>query len=217
VQVALLGDTTYRFKWLGYWVRGVDIKYHEYKKSDADEFVIADMSDQTLVDQVITPDLDEVYQLAADMGGAGFVFTKENDVDILHNSALINLNVLDVCKKKKVMKIFYSSSACMYPEKYQMDFDNPKCSEDTGKQGPPDSCYGWEKLFTEVLYDAFVRNHGMTVKIARFHNIFGPQGTWTGGREKAPTALCRKSGDAEDGGEIEVWGPGKQTRSFLFH
>uniref|UniRef100_A0A6C0JT19 NAD-dependent epimerase/dehydratase domain-containing protein n=1 Tax=viral metagenome TaxID=1070528 RepID=A0A6C0JT19_9ZZZZ len=210
------GHLVTRLKSLGYWVRGVDIKHHEYKKTDADEFVIADMRDPTLVNQVVTTDLDEVYQLAADMGGAGFVFTEENDAEILHNSALINLNVLDVCVKKKVLKIFYSSSACMYPEKFQMDYDDPKCSEDTGKQGPPDSCYGWEKLFAEVLYDAFARNHGMNVKIARFHNIFGPHGTWTGGREKAPAALCRKVRDAEEGGVIEVWGPGKQTRSFLF-
>lgn len=210
------GHLVTRLKSLGYWVRGVDLKHHEYRNTDADEFIIADMRNPNLVDGVITPDLNEVYQLAADMGGAGFVFTKENDAEILHNSALINLNVLHACVEKKVNKIFYSSSACMYPEKNQVDFDNPKCSEDTGKQGPPDSCYGWEKLFSEVLYDAFARNHGMTVKIARFHNIFGPYGTWTGGREKAPAALCRKVRDAPEGGCIEVWGPGRQTRSFLF-
>lgn len=210
------GHLVTKLKELGYWVRGVDIKYHEYKDTDADEFIIADMRNPTLVNNVITSDLDEVYQLAADMGGAGFVFTKENDADILHNSVLINLNVLDVCVKKKVMKIFYSSSACMYPEKNQIDFDNPSCSENTGKEGPPDSCYGWEKLFSEVLYDAFARNHGIDVKIARFHNIFGPYGTWKGGREKAPAAICRKVRDVNEKGEIEVWGSGKQTRSFLF-
>lgn len=210
------GHLVTRLKKLGYYVRGVDLKYHEYKKTDADEFIIADMRIPNLVNSVITSDFDEVYQLAADMGGAGFVFTKENDAEILHNSALINLNVLDVCVKKKVMKIFYSSSACMYPEKNQLDYANPKCSEDTGKEGPPDSCYGWEKLFSEVLYDAFARNHGMNVKIARFHNIFGPYGTWNGGREKAPAALCRKVCESKENGEIEVWGSGKQTRSFLY-
>jgi len=210
------GHLVSRLKLLGYWVRGVDLKHHEYRPTEADEFIIADLRDPDLVDEVIDADLDEVYQLACDMGGAGFVFTKENDAEILHNSALINLNVAHTCAAKGVMKIFYSSSACMYPEKNQMDPDNPKCSEDTGKQGPPDSCYGWEKLFSEVLYDAFARNHGIVVKIARFHNIFGPYGTWKGGREKAPAALCRKVAEAKDGDEIEVWGDGKQTRSFLF-
>jgi GDP-D-mannose 3',5'-epimerase len=205
-----------RLKELGYWVRGVDIKHNEFKKSDADEFVIGDLRELSLVNQVITSDLDEIYQLAADMGGAGFVFTKENDADILHNSALINLNIAKVCIENKVNKVFYSSSACMYPEKNQMDPNNPKCSEDNGKQGPPDSCYGWEKLFSEVLYDAFSRNYGLNVRIGRFHNIFGPFGTWKGGREKAPAALCRKVAESKDGGFIEVWGTGEQTRSFLY-
>ena len=205
-----------RLKELGYWVRGVDIKHNEFKKSDADEFVIGDLRELSLVNQVITSDLDEIYQLAADMGGAGFVFTKENDADILHNSALINLNIAKVCVENKVNKVFYSSSACMYPEKNQMDPNNPKCSEDNGKQGPPDSCYGWEKLFSEVLYDAFSRNYGLNVRIGRFHNIFGPFGTWKGGREKAPAALCRKVAESKDGGFIEVWGTGEQTRSFLY-
>lgn len=209
------GHLVSKLKSLGCWVRGVDLKHHEFKKSEADEFIIADLRDPSLVDKVITHDLDEVYQLAADMGGAGFVFTKDNDAEILHNSALVNLNVAYACSRKGVKKLFYSSSACMYPEKNQMDPNNPKCSEDTGKQGPPDSCYGWEKLFSEVVYDAFARNHGISVKIARFHNIFGPCGTWTGGREKAPAALCRKVRDAKNG-EIEVWGDGKQTRSFLY-
>jgi nucleoside-diphosphate-sugar epimerase len=174
------------------------------------------MRNPDLVDKVIDEDVYEIYQLAADMGGAGFVFTGENDADILHNSALINLNVLNTCVKKGVKRIFYSSSACMYPECNQLDPDNPKCSEDTGRQGAPDSCYGWEKLFSEVLYEAYSRNYGITVKIARFHNIFGPYGTWNGGREKAPAALCRKVRDASDGGEIEIWGTGMQTRSFLY-
>ena len=210
------GHLVKRLKDLGYWVRGVDLKQHEYQDSYADEFVTADMRDPAKVNDVIIEGIDEVYQLAADMGGAGFVFTGENDSDILHNSALINLNVLPVCVKKGVKKVFYSSSACMYPEKNQLDPLNPNCSEDTGKQGPPDSCYGWEKLFSEVLYDAFSRNHGIQVRIARFHNIFGPLGTWKGGREKAPAALCRKIKEINDGGEIEVWGSGEQTRSFLY-
>lgn len=210
------GHLVKRLKDLGYWVRGVDLKSHEYQDSYADEFIVADMRDPIKVESVISEGIDEVYQLAADMGGAGFVFTGENDADILHNSALINLNVLPECVKKGVKKIFYSSSACMYPEKNQLDPLNPNCSEDTGKQGPPDSCYGWEKLFSEVLYDAFARNHGIKVRIARFHNIFGPLGTWKGGREKAPAALCRKVSETKDGGEIEVWGSGEQTRSFLY-
>lgn len=209
------GHLVTKLKKLGLWVRGVDLKYHEYKESDADEFIVADMRNPILVDKVLDG-IEEVYQLAADMGGAGFVFTKENDAEILHNSALINLNVAHSCVKNGIKKVFYSSSACMYPEKNQMDPDNPKCSEDTGKQGPPDSCYGWEKLFSEVLWDAFSRNHGIDVKIARFHNIFGPYGTWKGGREKAPAALCRKIRDSKDGGTIDVWGTGEQTRSFLY-
>ena len=213
------GHLVNKLKDLGYWVRGVDLKSHEYpsdNKYEADDFVIGDLRELSLVDRVIDDDIDEIYQLAADMGGAGFVFTKENDAEILHNSALINLNVAKVCVEKKVKKVFYSSSACMYPEKNQMDPNNPKCSEDNGKQGPPDSCYGWEKLFSEVLYDAFSRNHGLNVRIGRFHNIFGPYGTWEGGREKAPAALCRKVAEAKDGGVIEVWGSGEQTRSFLY-
>ena len=210
------GHLVSKLKSIGRFVIGVDIKEHEYKKTDADRFIIADMRIPELVDKVIEEDIYEIYQLAADMGGAGFVFTGENDADILHNSALINLNVLNTCVKKGVKRIFYSSSACMYPEHNQLDPNNPKCSEDTGKQGAPDSCYGWEKLFSEVLYDAYSRNYGIIIKIARFHNIFGPYGTWNGGREKAPAALCRKVRDAKDNGEIEIWGPGSQTRSFLY-
>jgi nucleoside-diphosphate-sugar epimerase len=210
------GHLVSKLKSLGHWIRGVDLKYHEFKESDADEFIVADMRNQISVSEVITSDIEEIYQLAADMGGAGFVFTKENDADILHNSALINLNVLNECVKKNIKKIFYSSSACMYPEKNQLDPLNPKCSENTGKEGPPDSCYGWEKLFSEIVYDAYARNYGIDVKIARFHNIFGPYGTWTGGREKAPAAICRKVKEAENNTFIEVWGTGEQTRSFLY-
>ena len=210
------GHLVTKLKSLGNHVVGIDIKHHEFKKTDADEFVIADMRDPIAVDNAIDNDVYEIYQLAADMGGAGFVFTKTNDADILHNSALINLNVLNTCVKKGIKRIFYSSSACIYPEKNQVDPDNPKCSEDTGREGAPDSCYGWEKLFSEILYDAYSRNYGITVKVARFHNIFGPYGTWTGGREKAPAALCRKVKEALDGGSIDVWGEGNQTRSFLY-
>ncbi|MCK4578943.1 MAG: NAD-dependent epimerase/dehydratase family protein, partial [Candidatus Marinimicrobia bacterium] len=159
---------------------------------------------------------DEIYQLAADMGGAGFVFTGENDADIMHNSALINLNMVETVLKASIRKIFYSSSACMYPEYNQLDPDNPKCAEDSAYPAAPDSEYGWEKLFSERLFLAFNRNHGLNVRIARFHNIFGPEGTWTGGREKAPAAFCRKIAEAPDNGEMEMWGDGKQTRSFLY-
>jgi len=200
----------------GFWVRGVDLKYPEFSKTGADDFVIGDLRDTSLCKGVIDRKFDEVYQLAADMGGAGFVFTGENDADIMHNSAMINLNIMDVCHKKGINRIFYSSSACIYPEYNQMDPDNPKCSEDSAYPAQPDSEYGWEKLFSERMYLAFHRNYGMEVRIARFHNIFGPQGTWQGGREKAPAALCRKIAQAADGGSIEMWGDGKQTRSFLY-
>lgn len=199
-----------------YWVRGVDIKFHEYKESDANEFIIADLRDPKSVDLVIDNTIDEVYQLAADMGGAKFVFTGENDADIMHNSALINLNVCDTCVKKSVKKVFYSSSACMYPEYNQLDPQNPKCSEDSAYPAGPDSEYGWEKLFSERLFLAFQRNKGLDIRIARFHNIYGPLGTWTGGREKAPAAMCRKVSEAKDNSQIEVWGDGLQTRSFLY-
>lgn len=210
------GHLVYKLKEMGRWVRGVDIKKNEFRESDASEFILADMRDIRSVESVIDEDTYEIYQLAADMGGASFVFTKDNDADILHNSALINLNVLHICVKKGVNRIFYSSSACIYPEKNQLDPNNPNCSENTGKEGPPDSCYGWEKLFSEILYDAYQRNYGITVKIARFHNIFGIYGTWKGGREKSPAALCRKVASAKNGDVIEVWGSGTQTRSFLY-
>ncbi|MEX1211375.1 MAG: NAD-dependent epimerase/dehydratase family protein [Balneolaceae bacterium] len=209
------GHLVSRLKSEGYWVRGVDLKKHDFHPSEADEFVVGDLRDPRIVAGVVSDDLDEIYQLAADMGGAGFVFTGDNDADIMHNSALCNLNVLGETKRKKIPKIFYSSSACIYPAYNQTDPDNPKCSEESAYPADPDSEYGWEKLFSERLYLSFQRNHGMDVKVARFHNIFGPLGTWDGGREKAPAAICRKVALAEDGDEVEVWGDGKQTRSFL--
>lgn len=199
----------------GYWVRAVDLKKDEYGNDRADDFVLGDLRDPEVCRQVVTSDLDEVYQLAADMGGAGFVFTGDNDADIMHNSALCNINVLEETKNKGVGKIFYSSSACMYPEYNQLDPDNPQCAEDSAYPAAPDSEYGWEKLFSERLYLSYQRNYGLAVKVARFHNIFGPEGIWDGGREKAPAAICRKVAMAKDGDAIEIWGDGEQTRSFL--
>lgn len=209
------GHLVNRLKSEGYWVRGVDIKENEYGNSNADEFIIGDLRDPQIVEDVVTSDLTEIYQLAADMGGAGFVFTGANDAAIMHNSVLCNLNVLEAAKNKGVRRIFYSSSACMYPEYNQMNPDSPKCSEDSAYPAAPDSEYGWEKLFSERLYLAYQKNHGLEVRIARFHNIFGPQGTWDGGREKAPAAVCRKVAMAKDGESIDIWGDGQQTRSFL--
>ena len=200
----------------GHYVIGADLKYPEYSITDADEFYIYDLRDPQLVAKLITPEIDEIYQLAADMGGAGYIFTGDNDADIMHNSATINLNVLHEMTKKGVKRVFYSSSACMYPAHNQTDPDNPLLSEDSAYPADPDSEYGWEKLFSERLYLAFYRNYGLNVRIARFHNIFGPQGTWKGGKEKAPAAICRKVAETYDGGEIEVWGNGQQTRSFLY-
>ena len=205
-----------RLKSEGFWVRGVDLKYPEFSATEADDFLIGDLRDPLVCRATVDQHFEEVYQLAADMGGAGFVFTGENDADIMHNSALINLNMLEVCHRRNVKRIFYSSSACMYPEYNQMDPDNPNCAEDSAYPANPDSEYGWEKLFSERLYLAFHRNYGMEVRMARYHNIFGPEGTWFGGREKAPAAICRKVAQALDGGEIEIWGDGKQTRSFLY-
>ncbi|MEW6163377.1 MAG: NAD-dependent epimerase/dehydratase family protein [Nitrospirota bacterium] len=205
-----------RLKKEGYWVRGVDLKYPEFSETEADDFVIGDLRDPYLCRHITDIKFDEVYQLAADMGGAWFVFTGDNDADIMHNSAMINLNMLDACYKRNIKRIFYSSSACIYPEYNQMNPDNPTCSEDSAYPAQPDSEYGWEKLFSERLYLTYHRNYGMEVRIARYHNIFGPEGTWQGGREKAPAALCRKVAMAPDGGEIEMWGDGKQTRSFLY-
>lgn len=205
-----------RLKDEGYWVRGVDLKYPEFWDSFADEFVQGDLRDPNVVQEVLDRPFDEVYQLAADMGGAGFVFTGENDADIIHNSGLINLNMAYYSTKAGVKKLFYSSSACMYPAYNQEDPNNPKCSEDSAYPAAPDSEYGWEKLFSERMYLSFYKNYGLNVRIARFHNIFGPQGTWEGGREKAPAAFCRKIAEANDGDTIEMWGDGEQTRSFLY-
>lgn len=200
----------------GYWVRGADLKYPEFSATEANEFVIADLRDPAATVALFDTDFAEVYQLAADMGGAGYVFTGENDAQIMHNSALINLNVLNACHDRNVKRIFYSSSACVYPEYNQDDPRNPNCSEDSAYPAAPDSEYGWEKLFSERLYLAYRRNYGLEVRIARYHNIFGPEGTWTGGREKAPAALCRKVAMASDTDAIEIWGDGLQTRSFLY-
>ena len=224
----------------GYWVRGVDLKHTEFSKSEANEFVVGDLRDIDFVHRAIkfkgvrenfyhdVPEryietFDEIYQFAADMGGAGFVFTGENDADIMHNSVQINLNVLEcqrrmnIAKEVNKTKIFYSGSACMYPQHNQLDPDNPDCREESAYPANPDSEYGWEKLFSERLYLAYNRNYGIPVRIARYHNIFGPEGTWDGGREKAPAAICRKVAYLPaQGGAIEVWGDGLQTRSFLF-
>lgn len=210
------GHLVARLKSEGYWVRGVDIVEHEYDPGAADDFVIGDLTDPYVCARVMEGGFDEVYQLAADMGGAGYIFTGLHDANVMHNSALCNLNILEAARNAGVKKIFYSSSACMYPEYNQTDPDNPKCSEDSAYPAAPDSEYGWEKLFSERLYLSYHRNYGMEVRIARFHNIFGPKGSWTGGKEKAPAAMCRKVAEAEEGGYIEVWGDGKQTRSFLY-
>ena len=242
-----------RLKKEGYWVRGVDLKYPEFSATQADEFIQGDLRDKSFVERVIQykgqqgnffesvpyryiEPFHEIYQFAADMGGAGFIFTGENDADIMQNSASINLNLLDAQQKLNetfdgsegwsecnrpcldwITKIFYSSSACMYPEYNQLDPDNPDCREESAYPAAPDSEYGWEKLFSERLYLTYSRNYGMPVCVARYHNIFGPEGTWQGGREKAPAAICRKVAYLPtDGGDIEVWGDGEQTRSFLF-
>ena len=217
------------FKSQGDWVRIVDIKNHEHFNHEeiCDDFVLGDLRDPMLVSKIMfspkqnseknDPNaFDEVYQLAADMGGAGYIFTGDNDANVMHNSALINLNVAHEAVKKGIKKLFYSSSACMYPAYNQVDPDNPKCSEDSAYPAEPDSEYGWEKLFSERLYKAFERNYGLNVRIARFHNIFGTHGTWTGGKEKAPAAMCRKAAETSNDGTIEVWGDGQQTRSFLY-
>lgn len=210
------GHLVTRLKNEGYWVRGVDIKWHEFKKTDADEFIVADLRNPVKVDTVIDETIDEVYQLAADMGGAEYIFSGINDADVMHNSLTINLNVCDTCVKKGVKKIFYSSSACAYPEHNQLDPDNPNCEESSAYPANPDSEYGWEKLISERMYFAYQRNKNIQVRVARFHNIFGPCGTWCGGKEKAPAAICRKVAMAKNGTSIDVFGDGKQTRSFLF-
>jgi GDP-D-mannose 3',5'-epimerase len=213
----------------GNWVRGVDLKRPDFSDTLADDFIIGDLRDPLFVSSIFQlSDLenfikqrdiqrfDEVYQLAADMGGAGYIFTGNNDANVMHNSALINLNVAFEATKNKVKRLFYSSSACMYPEHNQLNPDNPNCEESTAYPANPDSEYGWEKLFSERIFLAFKRNYDLDVRIARFHNIFGPEGTWKGGKEKAPAAMCRKVAECEDGDEIEVWGDGLQTRSFLY-
>lgn len=210
------GHLVKRLKAEGFWVRGVDLKMHEFSETQADDFMVGDLRDQVTVRHAIDRNFTEVYQLAADMGGAGYIFTGENDASIMHNSATINLNVLDACFKRNIKKVFYSSSACIYPAHNQEDPDNPICSEHTAYPANPDSDYGWEKLFSERLYMAYNKNYGMSCRIGRYHNIFGPEGTWDGGKEKAPAAVSRKVAAAPDGGEIEIWGDGLQTRSFLY-
>jgi nucleoside-diphosphate-sugar epimerase len=205
-----------RLKKENFWVRGIDLKFPQFSKSTADDFIIGDLTCPNFVKSVMMENIDELYQLAADMGGAGYIFTGENDANVMHNSALINLNILNEAVKKKVKKIFYSSSACVYPEYNQLDPNNPKCSEESAYPAAPDSEYGWEKLFSERLYFAYKRNYGLDVHVARYHNIFGPEGTYKGGKEKSPAALCRKVIEAKNGEEIEIWGDGKQTRSFLY-
>ena len=208
------GHLVKRLKNEGFWVRAVDIKQHEFSQSPADEFILGDLQEPFFVRDIVAG-IDEVYQLAADMGGAGYIFTGEHDAQVMHNSATINLNTLEYGIRAGVKRFFYSSSACIYPEYNQRDPENPNCAEKSAYPAAPDSEYGWEKLFSERLYLAYHRNHGVPVRIARFHNIFGPDGTWRGGREKSPAALCRKIAEAPYGGIIEIWGDGKQTRSFL--
>ena len=214
-----------RLKKENFWVRGVDLKYPEFGKMEADDFIIGDLRNPSIVSEIMKApnqtnpgenSFDEVYQFAADMGGAGYVFTGDNDADIMHNSAMINLNVAEWSIKHGIKKIFYSSSACIYPKYNQMDPDNPKLSEDSAYPAAPDSEYGWEKLFSERLYSTFWKNYGLNIRVARFHNIFGPEGTYDGGKEKAPAAICRKVNLAKTGDYINVWGDGKQTRSFLY-
>jgi len=205
-----------KLKLEGYWVRGADVKEPDFSGTEADEFLTGDLTDQAFCKDVTNIEFDEIYQFAADMGGAGYIFTGEHDADVMNNSATINLNILRNVKDYKP-KIFFSSSACMYPEHNQLDPNTPDCREDTAYPANPDSEYGWEKLFSERLYLSYHRNYNVPVRIARYHNIFGPEGTWTGGREKAPAAICRKVAELpQEGGTIEVWGDGLQTRSFLF-
>ncbi len=205
-----------RLKKEGYWVRGADIKRPLYSRTAADDFMVGDLLDQKFCQKVFSKPFDEVYQLAADMGGAGYIFTGEHDADVMHNSAQINLNALHFGRLANIKNIFFSSSACIYPERNQMDPNHPNLAEDSAYPAGPDSEYGWEKLFSERLYLAYKRNYGMNVHIARFHNIFGPEGSWNNGKEKSPAAMCRKVAQAKDGGTIEMWGDGKQTRSYLY-
>ena len=210
------GHLANRLKQEGFWVRGVDLKHGEFENSTCDSFILGDLRDRTFAEDVIDHKFDEVYQLAADMGGAGYVFSGANDANVMHNSALINLNVLDVCKNRDIKSVLFSSSACIYPEHNQLDPDTPNCAEDSAYPASPDSEYGWEKIFSERLYLAYNRNFDMNCRVARYHNIFGPYGTWTGGKEKAPAAISRKIALAQDGDSIDIWGDGLQTRSFLY-
>jgi nucleoside-diphosphate-sugar epimerase len=209
------GHLVKRLKTEGHLVRVADLKRNEFSPSAADDFRIGDLRDPQFAREVVEG-IEEVYQLAADMGGAGYIFTGEHDAVVMHNSATINLNVLEQGRIACVQKFFYSSSACVYPEYNQLDPDKPNCSEDSAYPAAPDSEYGWEKLFSERLYFSYMRNYGIVVRVARFHNIFGPEGSWSDGREKAPAAVCRKVAEGESGGEIEIWGDGLQTRSFLY-
>jgi nucleoside-diphosphate-sugar epimerase len=209
------GHLIKRLKAEGYWVRGADSKQHEFSSTGADEFVLGDLRDQNIA-RAAVEGIDELYQLAADMGGAGYIFTGAHDAAVMHSSATINLNLLEFGYRAGVQKLFYSSSACIYPAYNQQDPDNPRCSEDSAYPAAPDSEYGWEKLFSERLYLAYMRNYGVSVRIARLHNVYGPEGTWKGGREKAPAAICRKVAEAPENGQIEIWGDGCQTRSFLY-
>ena len=200
----------------GCWVRGVDLKFPEYEPTEAHDFVIGNLCSQNFVFSIIDRKFDEVYQLAADMGGAGYIFTGENDANVMYNSATINLNIVEACKNRNINRIFYSSSACIYPEYNQLEPENPNCKEDSAYPAAPDSEYGWEKLFSERLYLTYNRNYNLNCRIARYHNIFGPLGSWNNGKEKSPAALCRKIAAADNGGSIEIWGDGEQTRSFLY-
>lgn len=205
-----------RLKREGMWVRGVDLAPPAFSASRADDFVTGDLRDPIVVDALFDRQFDEVYQLAADMGGAGYIFTGEHDADIMHNSAAINLNIANATRRRGVSRVFYSSSACIYPAYNQMDPNTPNCLEDSAYPAAPDSEYGWEKLFSERLYLAYNRNYGMQNRVARYHNVFGPEGTWCGGKEKAPAAICRKVAETSSHGSIDVWGDGHQTRSFLY-
>ena len=205
-----------RLKAEGFWVRSVDLEYPSYAASEADDFIIGDLRERVVMRDALNGGFSEVYQLAADMGGAGFIFSGENDADIMNNSARINLNVLEEGKKDNIGRLFYSSSACIYPSHNQLDPDNPNCAEESAYPAFPDSEYGWEKLFSERLYLTYARNYGIPVRIARYHNIFGPEGAWDNGREKSPAAICRKVAEANNGQSIEIWGDGLQTRSFLY-
>jgi GDP-D-mannose 3',5'-epimerase len=205
-----------RLKREGFWVRGVDLKFPSFSETDADDFIVGDLREFEVAREAIDCRFDEIYQLAADMGGAGYIFTGDNDADVMYNSAQINLNVLEACHRRNSKRIFYSSSACIYPQYRQLDSNNPGLAESDAYPAAPDSEYGWEKLFSERLYRSYARNHGFQVRVARYHNIFGPEGAWNDGKEKAPAAICRKVAMADQGGDVEIWGDGEQTRSFLF-